>query len=407
MKCRTVGMATGLVVGWIAASVGANEQERIAALERQMAEAHAEIASLKGEKSDLSFTEQQAEKLHLGGYGEIHANFESGGDDVFDIHRLVMYVGYDFADWIKLTSETELEHAYVTDGAGGEISIEQLYVDFLFADAANLRAGRVLAPLGIINQLHEPTLFQGVERPSVDRVIIPTTWSLDGIGVFGHPLGWLSYELYGVAGLDGSGFSAASGVRGGRIKERQDLNDPAVTGRIDLHPVVSARQNLRLGLSGYHGGTDNANDGGGNGIDNTFSMYSGDFDYTLSRLLLRGVVAHGFNSDAEDLAAGVGEEIFGWYLEAGVRVLPERWKTGKLAEADLIPFVRYEEYDTQYKVPAGTVKNGNNDRTDFTLGVNVPLTGEFVVKADCQLRFDEAGDEPNTLFNLGMGWVFQ
>ena len=413
MKYQVIKKYSSVVLAALLAGVVsavAEDVDRIQALEKQMVAMNDEIAALKGGQSDLASVTQTESKLHLGGYGEIHAGFEENGKSVFDIHRLVMYAGYDFADWIKLSSEIELEHAYVTDGAGGEISIEQLYVDFLFADAVNARVGRVLAPLGIINQYHEPTLFLGVERPGVDKYIIPSTWSLDGAGIFGSPLGWLSYQAYVVAGLDGSEFSDSSGVRDGRTKERQGLNDPAVTGRLDFYPMED--QDLRIGVSGYYGGTNNKNKGGShtNGVDNTFSMVSADFEYDVSRLRLRGVVAQGFNSDADDLNAefgeGVGEEIFGWYLEGGVSVMPESWKSGKLKEADLIPFVRYEEYDTQYKT-AGTAKDGDNDRTDITVGVNFPLTQLFVLKADYQFRYDESGSDPNNVFNLGMGWVFQ
>jgi hypothetical protein len=399
-----------------AAGAVAEESDRIQALEKQMAAMNEEIAVLKGEQSDLSVTKEQDSKVRFGGYGEIHANFEENGNSVFDIHRLVMYVGYDFSDWIKLNSEVELEHAFVADSAdgdnGGEISIEQLYVDFLFADAVNARVGRVLAPIGIINQNHEPTLFFGVERPGVDKNIIPSTWSLDGAGIFGSPLSWLSYEAYVVAGLDGSKFRDKDGVRKGRIKERGDLGDPAVTGRLDFYPFVDAGlpadQDLRIGLSGYYGGTDNTNEGGGNGIDNTFGMYSADSEYDVSRLLFRGVVAVGENSDADLLAAGTGEQIFGWYLEGGVKAMPESWKKGKMAEAEIIPFVRYEVYDTQRKLPEGAAPTGEFERTDITIGANFLLTQQFVLKADYQFRSNElVGSDVNNTFNLGMGWVFQ
>ena len=79
----------------------------------------------------------------------------------------------------------------------------------------------------------------------------------------------------------------------------------------------------------------------------------------------------------------------------------------KLLDADLIPFVRYEEYDTQYTVPTGVVKDGANDRTDITVGINFPLTQQFVLKADYQFKYSEAASDPNNVFNLGMGWVFQ
>ena len=106
-------------------------------------------------------------KLHFGGYGEMHANFTQGSEsDQFDFHRMVLYLGYDFADWITFHSELEVEHAYVSDGSGGELSMEQAYVDFQLSPALNVRAGRILTPLGIINAKHEPTTFNGVERPS-------------------------------------------------------------------------------------------------------------------------------------------------------------------------------------------------------------------------------------------------
>lgn len=395
-------------------------EDRIAALEQQVQYLSDEL-EMQGGYDEPSELERQNPYessdidgapggLMIGGYGEIHAAFEENGESVFDIHRLVLYAGYELADWIVLNSEVELEHAFVADSQapddknGGEISIEQLYVDFLFADALNVRAGRMLAPLGIINQNHEPTLFLGVERPNVDKYIIPTTWSVDGAGIFGSPSGWVSYQAAVAGGLDGSSFSAEDGVRGGRIKERSGLNDPAVTGRIDLYP--SDEQDLRLGLSGYYGGTDNANKGGSSGAENDFTMVSADFEYDVSRFRFRGVVAHGSNSDVQNLPAGTGEEIFGWYLEGGVSVMPEAWQTGKMEEADLIPFVRYEEYDTQYKVPAGTVKDGANDRTDITVGINVPLTQQFVLKADYQFKYSEAATDPNNVFNLGMGWAF-
>ncbi|MEE9367800.1 MAG: hypothetical protein V3V05_02935 [Pontiella sp.] len=407
-----------LLTACVATGTLAADEDRIQALEKQMTAANAEIASLKGEQNDLSVIGEQESKLTLGGYGEIHANFVEGGNDQIDIHRLVMYVGYEFADWIRLSSEVELEHAFVADSDGGdnggEISIEQLYVDFLLSDPVNVRAGRVLAPIGIINQNHEPTLFLGVERPNFSKNIIPSTWSLDGIGVFGFPTSWLSYEAYVVAGLDNAGFSASSGVRGGRIKERGGLNDGAFTGRLDFFPFVDADlpadQDVRVGVSGYYGGTNNKNKGGdsSSGVDNTFSLASVDFEYDISRLLFRGVIALGENSDADKLTAGVGEQVFGWYLESGIKALPQSWKKGKLAEAELIPFVRYEKYDTQHKLPGGVpAATGANDRTEITVGANFLLTSQFVLKADVQFASNElAGSGTVTKYNLGMGWVF-
>ena len=33
----------------------------------------------------------------------------------------------------------------------------------------NLKAGLLLIPMGIINEYHEPAIYNGVERPNVDK----------------------------------------------------------------------------------------------------------------------------------------------------------------------------------------------------------------------------------------------
>lgn len=397
----------------MASSVYAADTDRIQALEAQMEAANAEIAALKGARNDLSAitTEEKQNPFSFGGYGEIHANWQEGGNDLLDIHRLVFYVGYEFNDWIRLSSEIELEHASTDEEY---LLIEQLYADFLFADAVNIRAGRMLAPLGIVNAKHEPTLFNGVERPNVAKYIIPSTWMVDGIGLFGYPLNWLSYEVYAVAGLNESEFDGKEGVRGGRLKGRPGLNEGALTGRLDFFPVTTEKQDLRLGLSGYYGGTDNKNKGGSNTniTDNVFSMVSADFEYDISRLQFRGVVAYGENSDAAGLQTAygndTGSEIFGWYLEAGADVLPDSCKTGKLKDSSLIPFIRYEQYDTHHAVPGNVTANDAYFRTEITTGISWLLTRNFVVKADIQfIDTDAAGSDMTTKYNAGIGWVLQ
>src|SRR5258708_6634581 len=105
------------------------------------------------------------EHLHFGGYGEIHFDQESGpGGEKIDLSRFVLYLGYDFADWIQLHSEVEIEHGFV-EATRGEVSAEQLHIDSAFPPACTLRVGRFLEPLGIVNQRHEPPSFNGVERP--------------------------------------------------------------------------------------------------------------------------------------------------------------------------------------------------------------------------------------------------
>ncbi len=388
-------------------------RQEIKELKQTVGDLAAEVERLKeaeSKESPLKGLDSALGKLKFGGYGEMHANFIQGSEsDQFDIHRLVLYLGYDFADWIKFHSETEIEHAYVSHG-DGEISLEQAYIDFLLTGRFNVRAGRILTPIGIINKKHEPPTFNGVERPAFATNIIPTTWSSDGIGIFGSLSPSLTYEAYVVGGLDGSMFTATTGIRNGRIKERPSLNEPAITGRLDYYPF-STRQNdsdqsLRMGASGYFGGLDNGDQGANPGIDGEIGITSADFEYSVCKWDFRGAIAHINIDGARQIGNNVAEEIFGWYLEGAYHWLPEKWKTGKLAKADATIFVRLDKYDTQYEMPSGVSKNRAGDRTDWTFGTNFYLTPNLVLKADYQVRDDDSSSNPGDLFNLGIGWAF-
>jgi len=346
-------------------------------------------------------------KFTIGGYGEMHANFgESKSSDQFDIHRLVLYLGYDFNDWIKFS----IEHAFVSDGSGGELSMEQAYIDLLLSEPISVRFGRILTPLGIINKKHEPPSFYGVERPSFSKYIIPTTWSSDGIGIFGKLTSSLKYEAYVVGGLDGSKFDALNGIRKGRIKERPSLHDPAFTGRLDYYPFVSLPvgygQTLRLGASTYIGGIDNGNQGKNPDVDGDIQVYSGDFEYTLLDFDFRGAIAYEKIDGAGEIGNGTASEILGWYLEVGYHYWPQAWKTGKFSDSDAVAFLRYDDFDTQHKMPAGVARNPAGNRNEWTLGINLYLTPSFVIKADYQFRDDDTGVDLDHLFNLGVGWQY-
>lgn len=389
--------------------------ERAAVLENQET-----INSLTSQVDELGESwvldsESWVNKFTLGGYGELHANFGEGDEpDVFDIHRVVIFLGYEFNDWIKFNSETEMEHAFVSEDSGGELIFEQAYLDFSLSDHVNVRAGRVLTPMGIVNQKHEPPSFNGVERPSFAKNIIPSTWSSDGIGVFGSIMPGLTYEAYVVNGLEGDEFSSTSGIRGGRNNERPSLHEPAFTGRLDYFPFATREapygQVLRLGASTYIGGLDNGNKGKNPGVDGDIAIYSADFEYTISKFDFRGAVAYEEIGGARDLSAATGEtiasDIFGWYLEGAYRIWPDAWKTGKLKRSDAVVFVRYDDFDTQYKVPSGLPKDPAGDRNEWTFGVNFYLLPNLVVKADYQVRDDDTTTDLDDLFNLGVGWQF-
>ena len=111
----------------------------------------------------------------LGGYGEILYNQPDNANGELDVQRLVLLFGYKFDERVQFITEIEFEHVK-------EVYVEQAFINYNLTEGLNLRAGLMLVPMGIINEFHEPTTFNGVERPSLDNAIVPTTWREIGIG---------------------------------------------------------------------------------------------------------------------------------------------------------------------------------------------------------------------------------
>ena len=264
----------------------------------------------------------------LGGYGEVvFQDFSDQRDDgaasgklnEFDFLRAIVYLGYKWNERFLFNSELEFEHA--STDQGGSVSVEFAYIDYLYRSELNLRGGLVLVPVGFVNELHEPTVFYGSTRPQVERVIIPTTWRENGGGVFGE-VGPLRYRSYVVAGLDSDGFSAGSGLRGGRQKGSRSLaEDFAWTGRLDLtgFPGFLIGGGFFLGGSGQGEVTPTGASIGG--VVHLFDVHA---QYNLQELQLRGLYVGSTVADADLINESlglignksIGSELTGWYLEA-------------------------------------------------------------------------------------------
>ena len=347
--------------------------------------------------------------VSLAGYGEAYYRKRVGdrdeGKDTSDFLRFVLYAGYRFTDRILFNSELEVEHATTGknyQGKSGSVALEFAYLDFFLTDPFNIRAGMVLVPLGFINEIHEPTTFHGVNRPEVERVIIPTTWRKNGLGVFGKLGATVDYRLYVVNGMNGAKFSA-QGIRGGRQKGGRVLaEDLAVTGRVDWSPVSG----LLVGGAFFAGNAGQGQRFDGEALDIFTTLMEVHAQYRRKGLALRALGVWGRIGDADKLSAAKGEAIgsrnYGWYVEAAYDVLPHfRPETGQ----SLSPFVRYERYDTQARVPAGFVADGTNDITAVTAGLTYKPIPQVAIKADYRNlnpRTGRVADE----FNLGIAYAF-
>jgi hypothetical protein len=337
--------------------------------------------------------------LSIGGYGEsLYQNFDatredgrpSGKTNEWDYLRAVLYVGWKFDRTFVLNSEIEYEHS--STGKGGEVSVEFATLDALLRDEVNLRAGLVLVPMGLVNEMHEPPTYLGARRTDTETRIIPTTWRANGVGAFGAA-GPLAYKLYVTESLDATSYSAANGLRSGRQNgARATADNLAVTGRVDLVSVPG----LLLGASFFTGDSGKDLSTSGQSFGARTTAWDLHADLKLGGLALRGMYARVSVDDVALLNAAlgltgnrsVGEEMEGYYLSAGYEVLSKLAPGTSMA---LTPFVRYERTDTQKEVPAGWTRNGENDRKAWTVGLDFKPIPAIAVKLDWQDYTNAAG----------------
>ena len=146
-------------------------------------------------------------------------------------------------------------------------------------------------------------------------------------------------------------------------------------------------------------------------LDTTVTVGEFDARFRRDRLELRGQFAHVRVGDAAALNDALGrivgvspniaEAMRGFYGEAGYRV----WNAG--APRDLVAFLRYENFDTQYRMPEGFLPLKEFDRDAFTTGVTYYADPDVAVKADYTYLRNQSGLFANRhLVNVGLGWWF-
>lgn len=369
--------------------------------------------------------------LSIGGYGELLLNeyvtdeLNSKGvlvskDDVFDALRAVLYVGYKFNDQWVVNGEFEFEHAGT--GGGGSASVEFLTIDYMPRDYLNFRVGLVLIPMGLINEIHEPTFFFGANRPEVERQIIPTTWRENGAGIFGTLGERVRYRMYAVNGMNASGFSV-TGLRGGRQKGSKALaNNWAFVGRFDVDVI----DGLIMGGSVYTGKSGQGQLSCGptcgtaapvNGavVPGTLTtLYEVHAEYKRWGLTVQALLTQAFIGDAGLLNVALGnaptsgkavaKSMLGYYVVAAYDVLPLIFSETKMS---LEPYFRYEWLDTQNEMPTGYMRNLKYRQDIYTVGLQFKPISQVVFKLDYQnIRPESNADAVADKVRFAVGYVF-
>jgi hypothetical protein len=360
-------------------------------------------------------------RLTIGGYGEVHYNQPLEGsirnNGKLDVHRMVLLFRYHFNERTQFVTEFEFEHV-------SEVYIEQAFLQFKITDYLNFRGGLLLIPMGIINEYHEPTTFNGVERPFIDTKIAPTTWREIGLGFTGNIIPFsIRYQAYLVNGFNGydgeAHLNGKNGLRSGRQKGMESyVSSPNIAVKVEYYGL----KGLNLGVSGYFGNTQSTLF---NGIDRDdqhaiaradssivgISMLGIDARYNLGALQFRGQYYLSSISNTEkynqftlsvDGQNDLGSSMNGYYVEAGYNV----FSFFNSIQTELVQFIRYESYDTHKKVEGGITKNPAFNNLVITSGLSWKLAPGAVIKTDFQLVKPENSNTFLKIFNAGIGVMF-
>lgn len=355
------------------------------------------------------------QKVSIGVYGQVDYNQPLNdtiiNNGTMDVHRLVMFLGYEFNQNLHFVGEVEFEHVK-------ELYVEQAFLNYRINDFLNIKTGLLLIPMGIINEYHEPVTFNGVERPNLDNKIVPTTWREIGAGITGkfNDIG-LRYQLYivnGFNGYDGSGkFNGSDGLRNGRQKGAQSyISSPIVSGKIDYYGILG----LKIGIAAYKGASqstlfNNVNIENDTLIETADSSSLGitmlgfDVRYAFKGINIKGQYIHTLLSNASEYnlftGGDIGSGLNGFYLEISYNI----FQSVNNIHEKLIPFIRFEKYNTHFKVDNIT-KNKAYDITEITYGLGYKISDGVVFKADMQLMKNKSVNKFSKQLNFGIGFWF-
>ena len=395
--------------------------------------------------------QDKAGRLTVGGYGEVALtrNFYSDNvyryshpdnykDDTshgrFDIPHAVIYLAYDFGKGWKMQTEIEFEHTgsgsavekeYTEAGEweteiekGGEVELEQFWIEKSFFKQLNVRMGHLVVPVGGLNKAHEPLNFFTVYRPEGEYTILPSTWHDTGISIWGQAGDW-RYEAMLVAGLDAFMFNRDNFIHyaAGSPYEFKVANNYGLAARLDNTSI----KNLRMSLSGYYGHS--MHNSFPNDMRNTrYGTIKGrtaigafDFVYSGTNLIVRGNADYGFVGDAATISTvkrnltsnnapykktPVGQNAVAAGVEAGYDIL----HLFSRSTQKLFLFGRYEYYDSY--IPAADQQAYNyTGRHRIAAGVNWFPVPEIAVKAEYSQRFFRSPYNNEPSLSIGIAYT--
>jgi hypothetical protein len=366
-------------------------------------------------------------KTVISGYGELHYQRDFNNQlSTLNLSRAVLFVGHQFNGRIAFFSELEVENAKIeAGGPTGEVGMEQVYLKFSPNPRQYIVAGLFLPRIGIVNENHLPINFNGVERPLVEQMIIPSTWREIGVGFYGQTSALpITYSFSLVNGLNNAAFEHGSGFEAGRAEgQMAGANNLAVTASVQYFAG-----NWKLQASGYAGGTTPLAKKAADTLRLESGMFGtplylaeADVQYKnegisfkalgcLVSLPKAATINEAYNSNTPT-------QMYGTYAELGYNLLQSS-KSAKWSSKQLNVYARYELLDLNAAIPSNGTIDGTLQQSHLIAGFGYLPIPHVVIKADVRL-LQTGAENPaltapgtpayqrnNTFLNLGIGYSF-
>lgn len=340
----------------------------------------------------------------LSGYGEAMFSYNKGlGTGTANVTRFVTFFGHRFNKNITLFSELELENAKISSGnASGEFSLEQVFLKFDLNRSNYIVAGLFIPRIGIINENHLPTTYNGNNRHFLETSLIPATWRELGVGLYGRfdRLPGFNYYVGVTNGLNSAGFTRTTGIRDGRYE-----GSNASSGNIAISAAaLYYYRNFRFQASGYYGGSAGLNKKTADSLMLNSGMFGtpvalGEFNvqYTGKRIGVKAMAAAVNLRDAYAInrayASNVAELMTGAFAEVSYQLL----KSTDFTSKKLILFYRYEWFDLNYKMGAEAIRDLALNQSYSVFGLTYKPHPGVAIKLD---MVNKVTGTPNEVFYL-------
>ncbi len=364
--------------------------------------------------------------------------------DSTDLERLVLNGKYKFNDQWSLVAEIEYEHGGTGSTIefdvfeefgefeqeiekGGEVIVEELFLQYDYQPWLSVRAGEIPVPVGLINKRHRPSHYFTTTRSEGETAMIPVAWHELGIELRGHYGGFL-YRGQIITGLDSTGFSSANWVKRGFQKrfEHKNANNLAFVASVDYDFSNSGfdfLEGAQIGTSFYWGNTTDNRPKPDLKEDANVSILSLYGLYEKGPWIFRASTLYGQLSNADLVSAAnrrlpnslgvkrspIAKAALAWSIETGYdlfNLLPIEYQS-------YVPgyrfdwFFRYDDYDTMEKTAGLIFDNPRWDREVFTTGFNYAFIKGVMLKGQYSHRnLNISDDNIENTFSMGIAAEF-